>query len=64
MYGGLGQSIGAIIGGQLSQKVGISKAFYYSGTVDLGILILFIIYQIILKNNESIISIQSNNKTK
>lgn len=34
MYGGLGQSVGAIIGGKLQSKVGTVKTFVYSGIFD------------------------------
>ncbi len=34
MYGGLGQSTGAIIGGKLQSKVGTTKTFLYSALVD------------------------------
>jgi hypothetical protein len=35
MYGGLGQSLGAIIGGKLQSKFGTVKTFVYSGIFDL-----------------------------
>jgi len=35
MYGGLGQSVGAIIGGKLQSKFGTVKTFIYSGIFDL-----------------------------
>ncbi len=31
MYGGLGQSLGAIIGGKMQSKFGTVKTFVYSG---------------------------------
>lgn len=34
MYGGLGQSTGAIIGGKLQSKVGTTKTFLYSALID------------------------------
>jgi len=34
MYGGLGQSTGAIIGGKLQSKVGTTKTFLYSAAAD------------------------------
>jgi branched-subunit amino acid ABC-type transport system permease component len=34
MYGGLGQSTGAIIGGKLQSKFGTTKTFLYSALVD------------------------------
>mmetsp|Transcript_26177 Transcript_26177/g.44642 ORF Transcript_26177/g.44642 Transcript_26177/m.44642 type:complete len:569 (+) Transcript_26177:92-1798(+) len=35
MYGGLGQSLGAIIGGKLQSKVGTVNTFVYSGIFDI-----------------------------
>jgi branched-subunit amino acid ABC-type transport system permease component len=35
MYGGLGQSLGAIIGGKLQSKVGTVQTFVYSAGADL-----------------------------
>lgn len=35
MYGGLGQSMGAIIGGKLQSKFGTVKTFVYSGVFDI-----------------------------
>ena len=34
MYGGLGQSSGAIIGGKLQSKFGTTKTFLYAAFVD------------------------------
>lgn len=34
MYGGLGQSIGAIIGGKMQSKFGTSRTFIYAGIFD------------------------------
>ena len=34
MYGGLGQSTGAIIGGKLQSKFGTTRTFLYSALVD------------------------------
>jgi succinate-acetate transporter protein len=45
MYGGLGQSLGAIIGGKLQSKFGTVKTFVYSGIFDLcfvGFLLLYL----------------------
>ena len=45
MYGGLGQSLGAIVGGKLQSKVGTVKTFVYSGIFDLcfvGFVILYL----------------------
>ena len=46
MYGGLGQSVGAIIGGSLSRKMGIVKMFFIAGAADFIAIILFIVYQV------------------
>jgi hypothetical protein len=35
MYGGLGQSLGAIIGGKMQQRIGSISTFLYSGLFDL-----------------------------
>lgn len=35
MYGGLGQSLGAIIGGKMQQRIGTISTFLYSGLFDL-----------------------------
>ena len=53
VYGGVGQSIGSLIGGGLSKKYGISKAFYIFAGVDAFMLFLFTLYRIIYrpKNN-------------
>lgn len=45
MYGGLGQSLGAIIGGKLQSKFGTVKTFLYSGLCDaffIGFVILYL----------------------
>ena len=39
IYAGLGQSIGALIGGELVRTMGISAAFYRCATVD-GVVVL------------------------
>lgn len=44
MYGGLGQSLGAIIGGKLQMKFGTVKTFVYSGIADIFFVGLVIIY--------------------
>ena len=46
MYGGLGQSLGAIIGGKLQTKLGTINTFIYSGIFDLcfvGALVLYLL---------------------
>ena len=45
MYGGLGQSLGAIIGGKMQSKLGTIKTFFYSGIFDLcfvGVLVTYL----------------------
>jgi len=41
MYGGLGQSTGALIGGHLSQRYGTPRTFVLSGLADIVIVVLF-----------------------
>lgn len=35
MYGGLGQSLGAIIGGKMQSRLGTVSTFIYSAAIDL-----------------------------
>lgn len=44
MYGGLGQSIGAIIGGKLQHKFGTVWTFVYSGLFDTVFVAMIIAY--------------------
>jgi len=44
MYGGLGQSLGAIIGGKLQSKVGTVNTFVYSAIFDFFFVALVILY--------------------
>ena len=44
MYGGLGQSTGALIGGSLSQRFGTPKTFVISAAVDICIVAVFAVY--------------------
>lgn len=44
MYGGLGQSIGAIIGGKLQSKYGTVKTFLSSGAVDACFVVMVFMY--------------------
>jgi len=44
MYGGLGQSLGAIIGGKLQHRVGTVRTFLYSAAVDLCFVCIVIVY--------------------
>ena len=47
MYAGLGQSIGSLVGGKLSDRYGISNAFIVAAKVDAVALFGFIAYQLI-----------------
>ena len=44
MYGGLGQSLGALIGGKLQSKVGTVQTFLYSGCFDICFVAFAILY--------------------
>jgi hypothetical protein len=44
MYGGLGQSIGAIIGGKLQHKFGTVWTFLYAGLFDTCFVVMMIAY--------------------
>lgn len=51
MYGGLGQSLGAIVGGKLQSKFGTVQTFLYSGVCDLCFVVLVIGYLRIRKES-------------
>jgi succinate-acetate transporter protein len=51
MYGGLGQSVGAIVGGKLQHMFGTVRMFFYAGTFDLCFVVFLILY--LLKNQDS-----------
>mmetsp|Transcript_8550 Transcript_8550/g.12398 ORF Transcript_8550/g.12398 Transcript_8550/m.12398 type:complete len:85 (+) Transcript_8550:133-387(+) len=51
MYGGLGQSLGAIIGGRLQSKLGTVQTFIYSGCFDLVFVGVVIVYLSIRKSS-------------
>lgn len=51
MYGGLGQSIGAVIGGKLQHRYGTVKTFIYSAVVDLIITLAVIGYLSVRKSS-------------
>lgn len=51
MYGGLGQSMGAIIGGKLQSKFGTVRTFLYAGGFDLCFVVLVIAYLNIRKDS-------------
>ena len=44
MYGGLGQSLGAIIGGKLQSKVGTVTTFFYAAVTDFCFVGLVLFY--------------------
>ena len=44
MYGGLGQSVGAIIGGRLQHRFGTVKTFWYAAAVDAAFVAALIAY--------------------
>lgn len=44
MYGGLGQSLGAIIGGKLQSRFGTVKTFLYSGIFDICFVSALVVY--------------------
>ena len=48
MYGGLGQSLGAIIGGKLQHKFGTVWTFLYAAAFDLCFVGLLIVYLYVL----------------
>lgn len=76
MYGGLGQSLGAIIGGKLQHRYGTVRTFLYSAAVDMVFVGLIIVYltlrkdssfrdkKILLKDGSSITSSQDGLKGK
>lgn len=45
MYGGLGQSLGSLIGGDLSRRFGIERTFLYCAAFNMALLVAFLIYQ-------------------
>ena len=51
MYGGLGQSVGAIIGGKLQHRFGTVRTFAYSAAFDFGFVCLVIAYLSIRKDS-------------
>jgi MFS family permease len=44
MYGGLGQSMGALLGGYLSKKMGISKGFLLCASIEVGLCLIYTLY--------------------
>ena len=51
MYGGLGQSLGAIIGGKMQSKFGTVKTFIYAGIFDSFFVVFLIAYLSVRKNS-------------
>lgn len=51
MYGGLGQSLGAIIGGKLQHRYGTVRTFLYSAAVDFVFVGFVILYLSVRKNS-------------
>lgn len=51
MYGGLGQSMGAIIGGKLQSKYGTVRSFLSAGLFDICFVALVIVYLKIRKDS-------------
>ena len=51
MYGGLGQSVGALLGGKLQSMVGTVRMFLYAGTFDLCFVAFLIVY--LMRNQDS-----------
>jgi hypothetical protein len=46
-YGGLGQSLGSLVGGSLSKRYGIPSTFLMCGLVDLAVLALFSVFRFV-----------------
>ena len=61
IYAGLGQSVGALIGGYLSKHWGIARAFSFCGIIDSVILSIFSAY--VIKSWISNKKLGSNNTT-
>jgi len=51
MYGGIGQSLGAIVGGALQYRLGTAKTFIYAGAGDLAFVALMVVYLGMRKEN-------------
>lgn len=52
MYGGIGQSLGAIIGGRMQSKFGTVRTFVYSGIFDL-LFVCFVVLYLSLRKDSS-----------
>lgn len=51
MYGGLGQSLGAIIGGKLQSKFGTVQTFVYSAIFDMALVVFVVLYMRLRKES-------------
>ena len=51
MYGGLGQSTGAIIGGKVQSRVGTVNTFIYSAMTDLFFVVFVTVYLSLRKDS-------------
>lgn len=51
MYGGLGQSLGALIGGKLQSELGTVKTFISAGTFDFCFVLVVVAYLRIRKDS-------------
>ena len=51
MYGGLGQSLGSIIGGKMQQRYGTVNTFCYSATFDSIFVVFVVMYLYFLKGD-------------
>ena len=54
MYGGLGQSLGAVIGGKLESKFGTVMTFIYAGLFDLTFVVVVLFYLKLRKRQEDL----------
>lgn len=52
MYGGLGQSTGALLGGAMSDRMGIAKTFIRCGAMEGIVLLTFLGYRLFLHLKE------------
>jgi predicted MFS family arabinose efflux permease len=52
-YGGLGQSVGSLVGGALIERMGIERTFYLCAAVTSIILAIFTLYIYIPDSNSS-----------
>jgi hypothetical protein len=64
IYGGMGQSVGALIGGYLSRHHGIPQTFLICGMLELCVLALFSVYQVHLAMYTKLKKVQTIRKDK